>query len=426
MKSHNQRVEYIRKRVAAAKKEENTPTYTIKNWRGKHTLYPKIIQVDVDYLMFRLENSRTEIQQLNYLRTHPSLPKDLFSDPESEQAQEAQEEILNEINKASGKEFFEDLKARGQNDAAIITFDGYLINGNRRTAALKSLGERYIDCAVLPDDTTPKDIYGLEQDLQISEDFKENYHWINELKNIRRGMEDSRYGFKEDEMATRLGIDIKELKARRRMMQLLDAFLIWKGIPGEYDYPKLDDVEQAFIQLEKALNSRKFKEDPRRSAELTNGVFILIEQKPPVGRLYGYVGDLIKNFDQVYEKMKSAAKGTESKPSPTKKQDNQTGDLLDDILSTDEDTPEAPIFDKASDASTIAPALVEKIADVKAENKEKNDTEAVYNGVSEALRQIQNLVIDNDTAKLEEIKNKITQLLIVAEALREQIKSFEN
>jgi len=108
---------------------------------------------------------------------------------------------------------FEDLKSRGQDQPAIITYDGYLVNGNRRTAALKFLGERYIDCVVLPEDTSPKDIYELEQRLQISEDFKEDYHWINELRNIRRGIEDKRFEYSENEMAKNLGVDGPHYKA---------------------------------------------------------------------------------------------------------------------------------------------------------------------------------------------------------------------
>src|SRR5688500_4678692 len=107
MKNLSQRIEYIRKRVEAAKKESDRPTYPIKNWRGrKEPYYLPIIEVDTDYLMYRLENSRTEIQQLAYLREHPSLKLTLFDDPESPQAQEAQEAILNKLNREAGKDFF--------------------------------------------------------------------------------------------------------------------------------------------------------------------------------------------------------------------------------------------------------------------------------------------------------------------------------
>ncbi len=425
MKNLSQRIEYIRQRTEAARKEKERPTYPIKNWRGrKEPYYLPIIEVDTDYLMFRLENSRTEIQQLAYLRSNPSLSPTLFNDSESIKAQEAQEAILNKINRDAGKDFFEDLKFRGQDEPAIITYDGYLINGNRRTAALKTLGERYIRCVVLPEDTNPKDIYELEQELQIAEDFREPYHWINELKNIRKGIEDKRYEYSENEIAKRLRIDIKDLKAKRRMLDLLDSFLIWKGLPGQYDYPKLEDTEQIFIQLEKAI--KKYK-DLKKLEELKNAVFVLIEEKPSKGRLYGHVMDLIRNFDQVYEKFKKSNKEEESKSANQNTSSNQddSDSILDSLLNGD-NAATSSIFTNATDAPGLASNLLERIADVKAENKEKTDTEAVYESVSTALRELQGLSIDNDTAKLEGIKSKLEQLISTSQTLLLQIQTLEN
>lgn len=61
------------------------------------------------------------------LRQHPDLSRNLFTDPESSKAQEAQEVILLEMITATGKEFLDDLDVRGQKDPAIITYDGYII-----------------------------------------------------------------------------------------------------------------------------------------------------------------------------------------------------------------------------------------------------------------------------------------------------------
>lgn len=419
MKDHAQRVEYIRLRNETAKKDADVPTYAIKNWRGRNVLYPKIIQIDVDYLMYRIENSRTEIQQLAYLRNHSTLPKDLFSDPESSKAQEAQEIILNQINKSAGKDFFEDLKLRGQDEAAIITYDGYLINGNRRTAALKSLGERYINCAVLPEDTNPKDIYELEQELQLSQDFREPYHWINELRNIRKGMEDLRFGYSEGEMAKRLRIDVRELKAKIKMLDLIDSFLIWKNAIGQYDYAKLEDTEQIFIQLEKAV--KKYK-DEKKQSEFRNAVFTLIEEKPSKGRLYGYVMDLIKNFDQIYDKLTNSTPQTEDLVI-VDLNENSAGDILDEIL-IGEAEEKPSLFNNSENAPSIAAILVEKIADVKAENREKTDNESVYEAVSSSLRELQGLSIDNETAKKLSIKSKLEQIIKTSEELLTQLQSF--
>lgn len=421
MKSREERIEHIRKVHKAANDDQTSKNYyTIKQWRGK-PLYRKIIQIDCEFLMFRVENSRTEIQQLSYIRKH-GLTKEFFNDPESYLTQQAQEDILIEMIRAKGKDLLEDLRIRKQEDACIITYDGYLVNGNRRTAALKSLNERYIDCIVLPEDTTPKDIYFLEQQLQISQDFREDYHWINELKNIRRGIEDSRFEFSEKELASNLRLELKELRIKLRMLDLIDAFLIWKKMPGEYDYQKLDDAKEVFQQLEKAI--KKYSKDPIKGEALQNAVFNLIEERPKDGRLYNYVMELFRSFDQIREKVKpenKTEKETEKKESYTE----ENNDLLNELLD-DENIDDNEVFNNHENASETVSKLIEAIADVQAENKEKRDTEAVYEGVSSALRELQGLVIDSETAKIGSIKNKLEQIITAARRLLDEADSIES
>jgi hypothetical protein len=421
MKSREERIENIRKVFETANKDESLKSfYPIKNWRGK-TLYRKIVQIDSEYLMFRIENSRTEIQQLTHIRKN-SLPKDFFSDPESPMVQHAQEDILTEMLRNKGKDLLDDLKTRKQEDACIITFDGYIVNGNRRTAGLKFLGDRYIDCVVLPEDATPKDIYMLEQQLQIAQDFREEYHWINELRNIRKGKEDSRLELTEKELATNLRLEPKDIKAMLRTLDLIDAFLIWKKLQGEYDYDKLDDAEEVFRQLEKA--TKKYAKDISKREALQNLVFNLIEHRPPTGRLYNHVMDLFRNFDQVNARMQQSAIDDKHSRQETHTTISDKDGLLDELIPDYEEN--KTLFTDSKSASETSENLVEVIADVKAENKEKRDAEAVYESVSIALRELQGLTIDNDTAKLGSIKNKLNQIISSSHRLLDELKSFEN
>lgn len=424
MKSREERIEYLRRVVKVAHEDDsNKNYYTIKNWRGK-SLSLKRIQIDVEYLMFRLENSRTDIQQLAYIR-RKSLSEDYFGDPESANAQNSQEEILLEMVKSKGKDILEDLKLRGQEDPCIITYDGYIVNGNRRTSALKYLGERYIDCVVLKEDATPKDIYSLEQQLQIAQDFREDYHWINELRNIRRGKEDKRYSISEKDLASNLRLELKDLRTKLRILDLIDAFLLWKKIPKQYDYKKLDDAEEIFRQLEKAV--KKYSRDLSKREALQNAIFVLIEERPAKGRLYGHVMDLIRNFDQIYIKVQEQANQSENKSEEGEENTESTSenlDLLDDLTEGDEEN--ISILNDSENVSEISSDLVEIIADVKAENKEKKDTEAVYESVSLALRELQGLTIDNDTAKTASIKNKLGQIIVASNRLLSELESNDN
>ncbi|MDR1700864.1 MAG: hypothetical protein LBR68_06695 [Lachnoclostridium sp.] len=392
-----------------AKNEKPQNTYSVKYWRGERL--PRIvIRLDADYLMFRIENSRTDIQQSAYIR-RKSLPVNIFQDPESVAAQTAQREILLEMINSKGKDLYEDLKKRKQEDPCIITYDGYLVNGNRRTAVLKDLNEPYVECVVLPRDATTKDIYALEQQLQISQDFREDYHWINELKNIRRGKDELR--FTDTELTNNLRLSgIPELKTKLRTLDLIDAFLLWKNIPGEYDYSKLDDTEEIFRQLEKA--TKKYGKDAIKREKLQNSVFTLIEHRPAAGRLYGHVMNLIKDFDKVYKKAtQDDASVDDTSPSYDTVSNTNSG-LLFELV----DSNSAPdIFSDPENAAENAGKLMEAIEDVKAENKERRDTEAVYEGVSTALRELQGLVIDQETAKLGTVINKLNEIIKISTQL---------
>jgi hypothetical protein len=88
----------------------------------------------------------------------------------------------------------EDLKENGQLDPGIITFDGAVINGNRRMAILQVLYEEtgkdqfeYLKVARLPRGIDEKDLWKIEAKLQFGRDFRLEYGPVNELLKIRAG-----------------------------------------------------------------------------------------------------------------------------------------------------------------------------------------------------------------------------------------------
>ena len=428
MKSQLERIEHIRRSLEAEKQPRaDSRYYTIKNWRGKPLNRP-VIRVDADYLMYRTENSRTIRQQLAYLRNHPDVSSALFTDPETSRAQSAQQEILVEMINRTGKDFLDDLELRGQEDPAIVTFDGYIVNGNRRTAALKLNGQRYIDCVILPEDTSVKEIYELEQELQMSKDFKEDYHWINELSNIERGIRDKRFGYSEEEMAKRLRMTKQVIQSKLRMKELIDQFLIWRRREGEYDYPNLDEAEEIFRQLEKGV--KKYAQNPFMAGELKNAVFNLIEEKPSEGRLYGHVTSLIRDFEDVYSRTRPQL--TLQPPAIALVESEDGGvtneSILDELLIDGIDTEQAsdwnPVFAESDAAPSVVPMLVEAIEDVRAEKRERKNAEAVYDAVSKALRELQSISIDAETTKVESIVSKLEQIIDISVNLQHQIETI--
>lgn len=415
MKSRHERIEYIRN-VCRSAENENSEIYTIKGWKGEN-INKKIISIPTEYLMFRIENSRTDIQQLEYIRKN-NLNANFFDDPEAVKVQQAQEEILSGMIDAKG--LLDDIKLRRQDDPCIITYDGYLVNGNRRTAALKSIHETYIKCVVLPEDASPKDIYLLEQQLQISQDFREEYHWINELMNIKRGKEDKRLGFTDQQLANNLRITERELKKKLDMFTLVEAFLIWKKVPNAYNYHKLTDTEQIFIELEKEI--KRCGKDSAKIEQLKNLVFTLIENRPKKGRLYDHVRNIFRNIDIIIEKISDTQNNEKTKEIPP----ISFGNLFDEILNVDKVSIKSDAFKDSDEAAKKAFLLIDIIEDAKAEKKDKEATDYVDEAVKKALRELNGLVVTNETSNIPGIKNKLKEIIKISQKLLVNIETIES
>ena len=379
-------------------------------WKGED-LYAEVVRIHSDMLMYRIENSRTTRQQQAYVNNH-GLSKDFFKDPESEEVQKAQESILLEMGKSQAG-FIEDLKERKQQDELIITRDGYILNGNRRTAALKSLGESYFNCAVLPESASAKDLYALEQELQISTDFRLDYDWVNELNNIREGLENPIYGFSESELAKNLRISPQALKSKLKRAVLIDEFLNWKGISGDYSNDKLDKLQQAFEELEKGM--KKFRENPLALEKLKFQVFSLMDNPPGIGegRLYDHIRYLVKHFDSAQEKLEPQ---TEESSGETENVNSEEGDIIDILVREEEDNIDDTLLD-SENSNENAKKIYDAINDARAEHKDTQNAEAIFNSAKSALRELTGLVVDENTSKKEEAIRTLESVISVANTL---------
>ncbi|MEJ2855027.1 MULTISPECIES: hypothetical protein [unclassified Saccharothrix] len=218
------------------------------------------VEVEVDWVRFSTTNHRTRAEQMQvvHVRDNP----DLFTaDPLGEEAQEAQFEIL------SGQEGFDalkaDLKERGQQEPAIITADGILINGNRRSAALRSLYRkdqhlkaRYVQCLVLPQDATVDELVDLEAELQVARDFKQEYSWINEALLIEELY--NREGRDFGRVARRMHRDTATVRSLYEKLQHVHQLVdLSNGARLHVDFA---DNESAFDELAKHIKNKPLAE----------------------------------------------------------------------------------------------------------------------------------------------------------------------
>ncbi len=398
-------------------------TYRVKGWR-ESTLRCSIIKLHCKYLMYRIENSRTIREQQKYLKENDGLLKDFFKDPESNKVQAAQEEILLQlINQSENNEAFRKSLINGQEEPAIISYDGYIINGNRRTAALKDEGVSYIYCVVLPEDAQKIDFYTIEHSYQISVSFKEDYHWVNELINYSQGVSNSGYSITKEQMANTFNIKTSELEIKLRMMILVDEFLEWKGIPVEYDYTKLDQTEQVFKELEKAI--KKIKDEKNRN-KLKNAIFMIIENPPEQGRLYKHVTDIIKYWSDVEKKVAEIVveNNLEEETLDSKNDNEKDKDIFDEFEKINNKDIDDNIYQNPEDSKVVSEIIIDAVEDVIAEKKDKSKAESLYTGVSSALRDIQGLSVEKYSTQLDATKNKLLVLIEVSEKLIKQIDNL--
>ena len=246
---------------------------------SRHTLVPAwprsikelpMVEVEVDWVRFSTLNHRTRAEQLQAV--HLSKRPDLFTaDPLGKVAQEAQYAILR--SQAGFAEIKADLQKRQQQEPAILTAEGVLINGNRRSAALRSLYRddnrltaRYVQCLVLPEDALPNELVDLEAELQVAQTFKEDYSWVNEAMLIeelyeREGKDFARVGMKMH----RKTADVRGLY--EKLQQLHQLVAMSKGARLHIDF---NENESAFEELSKHIRGK-----PKTEADSVRATYFL-------------------------------------------------------------------------------------------------------------------------------------------------------
>lgn len=414
--SRFQRVEYLKKMVEVQEKKNDKHTFNLR-WRDEN-IYPVVIKVETSFLRYRLENGRTRRKQLEYLEKNPGIPKDLFGDPESNEAQEAQHKILLEMIDAEGLN--EDIIREGQRDPAIITYDGYVLNGNRRLAVLRKEGTQYMDCVVLPEDADRQNLFQLELDLQMAKETKAPYNWVDELLHIRYGIENLE--IRDVIVAKNMRISPQEVRSKLSMLKNVDLYLDWLGTSNQYY--RVEDVEQVFIELEKY--SKKLK-DTEKQRFFRESVFGIIKNPPEEGRLYGHVTKLFNNLDEVVKIVGeninetptiTSEKIEDERKSPSQKNifyysnDPIVGLAQTNVISEPEPIPTkvTNLFSNPERAKNNVPNIINAIQDADAKSREKKDRKAAYNGVSEALKKLQGITIDSSTLEIDGINKKLQEI----------------
>jgi hypothetical protein len=163
--------------------------------------------------------------------------------------------LLLEQDAGETKHLKESLRKDGQIHAGIITFDGAVINANRRMATLMQLHEEtqddrfeYLKVARLPRGVDAKDLWKLEASLQFGREFRLEYGAVNELLKIRSG---KLSGLSEKQISDAIDgrYTEKGVKDKLETLKLMDSYLNTIGKPGNYTLIQEERRVQGFVSL---------------------------------------------------------------------------------------------------------------------------------------------------------------------------------
>lgn len=228
-----------------------------------------IYEVRVDKLHFNVQNGRIATFISRYQAEHPEgLPQD-------------QTELDNRIadmveadNPKHLKTTMLDIKNKGQQQSAIILTNGVVIDGNRRFTCLRKLSAaedtlRMLRCCVFPDTYDENAIKGLELEIQLGEDTKQEYDAISRLVDIDRWVNEGR--MTAEEYAKHANMKQSKMKNCLAQIDMLKDFLEFCEAPGAFHIAQDLKLQGPIESFTNGLVKVKNKD---KREEIKNAVFV--------------------------------------------------------------------------------------------------------------------------------------------------------
>jgi hypothetical protein len=231
-------------------KQKNPYSHKDIYYKGKKRKLP-VYEIDLDYLVYNQWNGRiASLVKSHYKETGFEIDA---SDPKGI---ELIEKFLWKSNESANKVTEKSIFDQGQNEYGIVTKDGVVIDGNRRSLILRKVAKQkkespvYFLGVVLDEslDDDPKEIMRLETTYQMGEDAKVDYNAIEKYLKCK----DLIVYFNEKEIGKMMGDSEARIKEYLSIMNLMDDYLEKLGYSGIYT--RLDKTEGTFVDLNNYIN----------------------------------------------------------------------------------------------------------------------------------------------------------------------------
>lgn len=247
-------------RIAAITQRSSPTDRQSRQWaHGKFTVFD-IFLAPVELLVLNAGNRRFHAEKLNW---EEQLGREL--DPQANVADErsiisillddnhriADDEIVGKPSK-DAQALISDWQQRGQEQPLWIRPDGFVVNGNRRLAALKRLGTQlgtatgtysYVEVIILDYEKINDDeMFQMEAREQLTEGYKVRYGDLNVLLTLREAAIREGINWTDDASVKAIASKIQDLvgsnasyaEVQLRAIRYMDEYLDYTGEPGRY------------------------------------------------------------------------------------------------------------------------------------------------------------------------------------------------
>ena len=249
----SQRISFISDQVAQT--ENRWETWDLYPGR-KEAL--KVIVLPLNMPLYRMANGRTKSEQMQLVQDQALGATFFDSGQENENVQQLQHDLLVRLSKqsadGSGDSIYDVLLKNPQKEPLLISPNGVVLNGNRRLAAMRDIQATspaefmnltHITCAVLPP-LTPQQEIELELKLQMSQNFKLEYSWVDEALRI----EEARKFRTVSELCEMMNKTKQHLNMMSRALQEAQLYLTGKE-KKPHSYGLVQNKFQLFKDLQK-------------------------------------------------------------------------------------------------------------------------------------------------------------------------------
>ena len=426
-------------RITCIAKDAKVSMHTERVYfRGKMEDLP-VIRMAIDTPVYRMNSGRTKVVQYHYVESNHR-PKDFFENGEENvSAQQAQHEILLKLAKDEKGSIYRELERVQQHESLLVTFDGVVLDGNRRLAAMRSLYEinastygnfSHVDACILPKEANQQDLEILEVERQMVPDTKLEYGWIERRMKIRQHLEV--LGIPRNRIMEMYRMRKEEMNVELLQLKLVEEYLEdYLNMPHAYHEVALS--EQIFTEIAKSVHKKPGKDAKVKDIELRKLIgFMFAKESPNIqSRVYDYRHIFGRDFDKVmtlyaqYERIDlTATGGSEACDDPSNSEDPL--DNLSENLSEREQRSYMalmPIFEDQTKRKEIVDSLSRALESIKHEAQEEDHKQAALKKAEKANQALHDIdLIAADPATFMRIKSQLDAIIAISKLIKDKIE----